>query len=143
MKTREEKALEIAKLENPNEDFKFDYCLFCGAEIGIHKAHTFECPKNGIEETRDGYPQRYEETKFESKANFYIDKYSSFNGLMEIVERVNISTDKYWFEISRFSVTVETDITVKYYDYNDDNSLIDALQDAVLFYLTEVQNERD
>ena len=39
-------------------------CVNCGAEYGLHHFETKQCPYWGVEETRDGYKQRWEETIF-------------------------------------------------------------------------------
>jgi len=36
-------------------------CYRCGADYGLHHFSTDACPRNGIEETRDGHKQEWEE----------------------------------------------------------------------------------
>lgn len=46
-------------------------CYYCGAELGIHKSETLNCPKDGKEEMRWDdlnnryYPQQWNRTTFE------------------------------------------------------------------------------
>lgn len=42
-------------------------CYHCGADEGIHEFETMRCPKNGIEETRDGIKQVWLNTTFENR----------------------------------------------------------------------------
>ena len=39
-------------------------CYNCGADKGLHHYETRQCPKNGIEEYRDGKTQQWEDTVF-------------------------------------------------------------------------------
>ncbi len=47
------------------KDYKTGICAHCGAELGLHKFDNSECPKNGVEETREGKRQEWQETTFE------------------------------------------------------------------------------
>lgn len=129
--TREQKALEIAKLEGwepiSYTEITEDYYKDCFKNVDSDLALT----------TQD---LEY--------------KYSSFNGLMEIVERVNKSQHNYQFSINYYYsshykkiqeqwVRVECtnyEEAINYRDFGYDNApLIDALQDAILYYLKEVK----
>ena len=39
-------------------------CANCGANDGLHHYETNQCPRNGIEETRDGKKQEWQNTIF-------------------------------------------------------------------------------
>lgn len=42
-----------------------DVCFNCGASEGLHHYETRQCPKNGIEEYREGHKQIWADTIFE------------------------------------------------------------------------------
>lgn len=42
-------------------------CGNCGAGEGLHHYETRQCPKNGVEEWRDGKKQEWQETFFENR----------------------------------------------------------------------------
>lgn len=116
--TREQKALRIAELE--------------GWELRSHKIRTIA---QNLYISKEGA---------RASERYLIKHFSHFNGLMEIVERAN---NNYYktntrFEISNLMVSVETHSYWKYFDLENDSnySLIDALQDAVIYYLQEVKN---
>lgn len=44
---------------------KNDICSNCGASQGLHHYKTMQCPKNGIEEMREGHKQVWIDTIFE------------------------------------------------------------------------------
>ena len=39
-------------------------CFHCGADNGLHQSETEQCPRNGIEETREGHRQQWASTTF-------------------------------------------------------------------------------
>lgn len=47
------------------QNFKTDICTHCGADTGLHQFETMNCPKNGSEETREGFKQIWMQTVFE------------------------------------------------------------------------------
>ena len=83
-----------------------------------------------------------------SNINLAIDLFSSFNGLMEIVERILEISPYYQLQSDIWIVNSKKSVNVIIKDtYHDliiaegleQNSLVDALQNAVLFYLTKVK----
>lgn len=42
----------------------YQICSNCGADEGLHHYSTQQCPKNGIEEWRDGKKQEWQDTVF-------------------------------------------------------------------------------
>jgi hypothetical protein len=52
------------------KDFKTGICANCGADYGIHRSETEQCPAGGVEETRFDkltgkyYPQKWSSTTF-------------------------------------------------------------------------------
>ena len=43
---------------------KYEVCSNCGADEGLHHYETQQCPKNGIEEYREGRKQEWQDTTF-------------------------------------------------------------------------------
>jgi len=107
--TRTEKALDIAKFEGWTASTSIHT-----PQIMISKDHEF----------------------------YNIDYLESFNGLMEIVEKVNklfvYEGQGYHFSISPHFVTVGYGVRDEKLIEIDD-SLIDALQNAIIFYLKEIR----
>jgi hypothetical protein len=45
-------------------NFKTDICANCGASLGLHQFETYQCPRNGMEQTWKK-PQQWQNTFFE------------------------------------------------------------------------------
>lgn len=122
--TRAEKALKIAKFEG----WEFDTYHF-------HKRGKIEV-WGYFDKTEkvEYYLRTILKRKHKSKL---IELYSSYDGLMPIVERVNNNSDENYcikillFNISVFKIYADD---FKFFDYNEKIPLIDALQDAIIFY---------
>jgi hypothetical protein len=107
--TRQDKALKIAEYEG------------------------WELLKNGLYQNDDKTKHKSQVQQFKDEV---IRKYIDYNGLMPIVERVN----KIWcnnpdgFEITSFEINVFVAGTHTHFESDRYESLIDQLQDAILFY---------
>lgn len=67
--------------------------------------------------------------------SYLVDVYSSFNGLMPIVERINIKHPTDRIEIKSNHVYCDLHDRIEQgFHYGDDIPLIDALQDAIIYY---------
>lgn len=75
---------------------KSNYCLTCGGHKEIHQANTMICPKYGREETREGVPQVWGETKFDDGAKMNVTIYFAGD------PSVGISSYAYSMEIPNF-----------------------------------------
>ena len=45
----------------------YQKCINCGAEYGLHRSETNQCPHLGIEETRDGHKQKWDDATFKAE----------------------------------------------------------------------------
>lgn len=42
----------------------YKVCFHCGAEYGLHRSETDQCPVGGVEETREGHKQQWSSNTF-------------------------------------------------------------------------------
>ncbi len=59
---------------------KNNMCENCGADYALHQYETERCPKNGREETREGFKQQWSETR-------YCHNEDVFENLIQTIER--------------------------------------------------------
>lgn len=53
--------MNINHLPGPKDE---GVCCNCGAGLGLHQFETYQCPKYGVEETREGYKQVWADTVY-------------------------------------------------------------------------------
>lgn len=111
--TRKERALKIAEMEGWEKS----------------KIHAF--------------PVYYYRNTSTRRALYQLEsEYSSFDGLMPLVERVNKNFETHFaFDIDAFEINVYVNLCATHFELCRFDSLIDALQEAIIYYYENKEKE--
>lgn len=75
-------------------------CDHCGAEYGLHRSDTNQCPRNGVEETRYGHLRQWGSTTFLDLESVMVER--AAHELLNALKITYAALEKYGYDVQPF-----------------------------------------